>query len=92
MKELDFNLLEQALDMLGQLLEDRKQHCEVVAIGGGSLLLLGQTARPTRDLYTSKLKNRFFPALASLSFLSSPSALFIGIVPASRMENLARKL
>lgn len=50
MKKLDLNILEQALDMLGQLLKDREQHCEVVAVGGGGLLLLGQIARPTRDL------------------------------------------
>ncbi|MDN3506028.1 MAG: hypothetical protein P0S96_02225 [Simkaniaceae bacterium] len=50
MKQLDFNMLEQALDALGELLADREQFCEVVAIGGGSLLFLGQIARPTRDL------------------------------------------
>lgn len=47
---MNFNDLEHALNLLGQLLEDRKQTCEVVAIGGGSLLLLGQIVRPTRDL------------------------------------------
>lgn len=50
MKGLDLNILEQALDMLGQLLTDRNQYCEVVGIGGESLLLLGQISRPTRDL------------------------------------------
>ncbi len=42
--------LEQALDVLGQLLADRVQHYEIVAIGGGSLLLLGQIHRTTKDL------------------------------------------
>jgi hypothetical protein len=49
---MDINLLrlEEALVILGQLLADREQHFEIVAIGGGSLLLLGQIERPTRDL------------------------------------------
>ncbi len=42
--------LGQALDILGQLLANRKRHYEVVAIGGGSLLLLGQIVRMTKDL------------------------------------------
>ena len=48
--EIDAATLEQALDMLGQLLADRGSHYEVVAIGGGSLLLLGQVVRMTKDL------------------------------------------
>ena len=49
---MDINLLslEEALVILGQLLADRGHHYEIVAIGGGSLLLLGQIERPTRDL------------------------------------------
>jgi hypothetical protein len=43
-------LLEQALDALGQVLADRGQAQEVVAIGGGSLLLLGLIQRPTNDI------------------------------------------
>ena len=42
--------LEQALDTLGEILADRDQQAEVVAIGGGSLLLLGLIERPTKDL------------------------------------------
>ena len=42
--------LEEALDVLGQLLSDRGHKFEVVAIGGGGLLLLGVTSRPTKDL------------------------------------------
>ncbi|MEI8300002.1 MAG: DUF6036 family nucleotidyltransferase [Chlamydiota bacterium] len=42
--------LEQALETLGHLLLDRNYEYEVVAIGGGSLLLLGQILRMTKDL------------------------------------------
>ena len=42
--------LEQALEVLGDLLADRGHYYEVVAIGGGGLLLLGQIERPTKDL------------------------------------------
>ncbi len=37
--------LEEALETLGELLADRGEEAEVVAIGGGSLLLLGFIAR-----------------------------------------------
>lgn len=42
--------LEEALRLLGQLLADRGQSFEVVVIGGGALLLIGVTDRPTKDL------------------------------------------
>lgn len=42
--------LEGALTMLGQLLSERGQSCEVVAVGGGALLLLGQLVRTTKDI------------------------------------------
>lgn len=42
--------LNQALDALGQLLADRGYHYEMVAVGGGGLLLLGHIIRPTKDL------------------------------------------
>ncbi len=42
--------LENALLTLGELLQTRRQRFEVVAIGGGSLLLLGLIRRPTKDL------------------------------------------
>lgn len=48
--EMNVVTLNLALDTLGQLLGDRGYHFEVVAIGGGSLLLLGQIIRPTKDL------------------------------------------
>ena len=42
--------LTEALETLGELLEDRGHAVEVVAIGGGSLLLLDLIKRPTKDL------------------------------------------
>lgn len=49
---MDFNSaeLEKALILLGEILSDKGHSCEIVAIGGGSLLLLGQLLRPTKDL------------------------------------------
>lgn len=48
--EIDAASLEEALMILGQLLADRDCYYEVVAIGGGSLLLLKQIERTTKDL------------------------------------------
>jgi hypothetical protein len=42
--------LRQALVALGNVLEDRGQAFELVAVGGGGLLLLGVVSRPTKDL------------------------------------------
>jgi len=42
--------LRQALALLGALLADRGLAYEIVAIGGGGLLLLGVIRRPTKDL------------------------------------------
>jgi hypothetical protein len=42
--------LEEALELLGQLLAERAQPFEIVAIGGGGLLLIGVIDRPTKDL------------------------------------------
>ena len=46
----DSNSLENALRDLGQLLSDQGHYYEIVAIGGGGLLLLGLITRPTKDL------------------------------------------
>lgn len=48
--------LDAALQAVGDLLEDGEHRIEVVAIGGGSLLLLGLIERPTRDLDLVGLK------------------------------------
>lgn len=47
---LNINALENALILLGQRLFQSKQYYEVVAIGGGSLVLLGYIDRATKDL------------------------------------------
>lgn len=44
------SFLEQALQTLGAVLEQRGQRFEIVTIGGSSLMLLGLIVRPTRDL------------------------------------------
>jgi hypothetical protein len=50
MTEFNSASLHQALVVLGEILSDRNLHFEVVAVGGGSLLLLGLITRPTKDL------------------------------------------
>jgi hypothetical protein len=56
--EIDSKSLEGALVILGQLLADRGHHFEIVAIGGGSLLLLKLIERTTKDLdLVALLKN-----------------------------------
>lgn len=47
---MDHRSLHEALAAVGELLADRGHQIEVVAIGGGSLLLLGLIERPTKDL------------------------------------------
>ncbi len=46
----DAELLEDALATLGEVLDARGHRFEVVAVGGGGLLLLGVIRRPTKDL------------------------------------------
>jgi hypothetical protein len=46
----DHRSLDEALAAVGDLLADRGEHIEVVAIGGGGLLLLGLIERVTKDL------------------------------------------
>src|SRR3954468_12490369 len=41
---------ETPLSTLGQILEDRGETFEVLAVGGGALQLLGVITRPTRDV------------------------------------------
>ena len=47
---VDSNSLNEALEVLGAYLLDKGLKYEVVAIGGGALLLLGCIIRPTKDL------------------------------------------
>jgi hypothetical protein len=47
---MDYAQLHEALETLGALLESRGIAYDIVLIGGGALLLLDLTDRPTRDL------------------------------------------
>jgi len=53
----DADTLDEALATLGEVLDSRQLHFEVVAIGGGALLLLGVLERPTKDLDIVALLN-----------------------------------
>jgi hypothetical protein len=50
MAQFDSASLNNALATLGNILLDRHAHFEIVAIGGGGLLLLGMITRPTKDV------------------------------------------
>jgi hypothetical protein len=54
---VDSNELNRALETLGSYLSDKGLKYEIVAIGGGALLLLGCIIRPTRDLDVVALVN-----------------------------------
>jgi hypothetical protein len=47
---LDLDSLDEALRVLGELLEDRGLPFDLALIGGGALLLVGAIDRPTKDL------------------------------------------
>lgn len=47
---MEEDAIEQALDLLGRLLEERGTGYEIVVVGGSALLLLGIIHRPTKDL------------------------------------------
>ncbi|MCE5294735.1 MAG: hypothetical protein LLF94_09015 [Chlamydiales bacterium] len=47
---MEKHTLDEALEALGTYLADKELQFEVVAIGGGALLLLGCIIRPTKDL------------------------------------------
>ena len=50
MTELSTTDLETALTTLGKLIQDKGLYYEVVAVGGGGLLLIGLMIRTTKDL------------------------------------------
>ena len=52
--EFGANIFEEALETLGQSLEERGMQIGVVAIGGGVLLLTKFIERPTHDLDPSE--------------------------------------
>ncbi len=47
---MEEDAIEQALELLGSLLEERGFGYEIVVVGGSALLLLGIIHRPTKDL------------------------------------------
>lgn len=47
---LGLERLEEALETLGELLQERGQSVGVLVVGGGSLLMLGLVLRPTADI------------------------------------------
>ena len=49
-RKMEEDTLEQALELLGRLLEERGFGYEIVVVGGSALLLLGIINRPTKDL------------------------------------------
>lgn len=70
MADFDSMALHQALTVLGDVLSDRKHHFEVVAIGGGGLLLLGMITRSTKDVDLIALVDR--GNLVSAKYLPTP--------------------
>ena len=46
----DLDSLDEALQVLGELLEDRGLRFDLALVGGGALLLVGAISRPTKDL------------------------------------------
>lgn len=68
--------LEESLAVLGESLEERGVAFELVAVGGGSLLLLGLISRPTADLDVV--------AFIEAGLYVKPSALPAELVDAAR--------
>jgi hypothetical protein len=81
----DVGTLEEALNLLGQLLLDRGHRFEVVAIGGGGLLLIGLIDRPTKDLDLVALRTG--NSLAPVGIL--PGALAEAVEDVARVLGLA---
>ncbi len=81
---MDVKTLNGALEVLGSYLSDKGLKYEVVAIGGGALLLLGCIIRPTRDLDIVALMDK--NGLVSASPLPAP------LVRAIKEVGLALKL
>lgn len=77
--EIDSVSLEEALMVLGQLLEDKGHYYEIVVIGGGSLLLLKQIERTTKDLdLVALIKNGQFVSADPLPHILLQSAEEVG--------------
>lgn len=79
--------LEEALELLGQLLADRGLRFDVVAIGGGGLLLIGVIDRPTKDLdLVALLENDSLVAIENENAL--PPALSEAVADVARVLDL----
>jgi hypothetical protein len=78
MVEFDSSTLHQALTVLGDVLYDKRLHFEVVAIGGGGLLLLGMISRSTKDVDLVALVDQ--GSFISAKHLPSPLLEAIGEV------------
>jgi len=77
--KINLSGLEGALTVLGQLLADRGLHFEIVAIGGGGLLLLGLIDRSTKDLdLVALMKNRELISANPLPLLLIKAAEDVG--------------
>lgn len=84
---LEREQLEEALETLGELLQERGQSIGVLAVGGGSLLLLGLVQRPTADIdvvgFTSPagyVKAEALPGFLSTAVRDVGDALGLGDV------------
>lgn len=81
----DATALEEALQLLGQLLADRHEPFDVVAIGGGGLLLIGLIERPTKDVDLVALRD----GATLLPVTTLPSALREAIEDVARVLDLS---
>lgn len=81
---MNSSTLNEALEVLGSFLTDRGLKYELVAIGGGALLLLGRIIRPTKDLD--------IVALVTGNKLISASPLPVPLLAAIREVGSALKL
>ncbi len=95
---LNSQTLEEVLVILGQLLADRSHHFEIVAIGGGSLLLLKQIERTTKDpdlvafvkagepFYANQLPTALLQAAEDVGKALNLRADWLNMGPASLLE------
>jgi hypothetical protein len=81
MLDMDFqlNALEEALETLGAVLQERRTPFELLAIGGSGLLLLGLIDRPTGDVdIIALLQSGAFHKLESLPEPLESAAMQVG--------------
>ena len=77
--------LREALTILGEILEDRGHHFELVLVGGGALNLVGLIRRPTKDLdVVARIEDQAWVSATPL-----PSALLSAVNDVALALNLA---